>query len=262
MGRGTSGMATQERASKTEPDEPERDGTPGPARAVTALPPLENGDRLTRPEFERRYEAMPHLKKAELIEGVVYVPSPVRYEQHGRPNFGLETWLGVYSAATPGVMGASNTTVRLDLDNEVQPDVLLRLEEGGRSRISPDGYVEGAPELVVEVAASSASYDLHDKLRVYRRNGVQEYVVWRVLDGCLDWFALREGSYQRLEPDEAGVLRSEVFPGLWLAGPALLAGDLAAVLATLQEGLATPEHAAFVERLREALLQRHQLQQG
>ena len=147
-------------------------------------------------------------------------------------------------------MGASNTTVRLDLDTEVQPDVLLRLEQGGRSQIGADGYVEGAPELVVEVAASSASYDLHDKLRVYRRNGVQEYVVWRVVDRELDWFVLREGTYHRLESDQAGILRSVVFPGLWLAVPALLARDLAAVLAAVQVGLASPEHAVFLERLR------------
>lgn len=139
--------------------------------------------------------------------------------------------------------------MRLDL---VQPDVLLRLEQGGRSRIDAAGYVDGAPELVVEIAASSASYDLHDKLRVYRRNGVQEYVVWRVLDAELDWLVLRDGAYARLEPDEAGALQSALFPGLRLAVPALLAGDLAAVLATLQEGLASPEHATFVERLRQA----------
>ena len=239
-------MATRERASDAALTEPERSEPPAPA----ALP-LENGDRLTRAEFERRYEAMPRLKKAELIEGVVYVGSPVRYTQHGQPNFMIDAWLGVYSAGTPGTAGAGNTTVRLDLDNEPQPDALLRLERGGTSQIGPDGYVEGAPELAVEVAASSASYDLHDKLRAYRRNGVQEYLVWRVLDGELDWLVLREGSYERLRPDEAGVLRSEVFPGLWLNAPALLDGDLAAVLGTLQPGLATPEHAELVERLRQ-----------
>ena len=243
-------MAIRRRMSRSTPPETERSTTPLPATSSAVLPALENGDRLTRSEFERRYEAMPHLKKAELIEGVVYVGSPVRYTQHGQPNFDLETWLGVYRAATPGVFGAGNTTVRLDLDNEPQPDVLLRLDRGGRSRIDDDGYVDGAPELVVEVAASSASYDLHDKLRAYRRNGVPEYVVWRVLDGGLDWFVLRDGSYERLQPDDVGVLRSEVFPGLWLSVPALLAGDLAAVLATLQLGLAAPEHAAFVERQR------------
>ena len=131
----------------------------------------------------------------------------------------------------------------------------MRLEYGGRSEIGPDGYVEGAPELIVEVAASSASYDLHDKLRAYRRNGVQEYVVWRVLEGALDWLVLREERYERQEPDEGGVLRSEIFPGLWLNVEALLAGDMTAVLVTLQQGLASDEHAAFVARLRETASQ-------
>ncbi len=255
-------MATSERASEPQFSEPDPRGRTGRATPATLVPSLENGDRLTRPEFERRYEAMPRLKKAELIEGVVYVASPVRYTHHGRPSSDLETWLGVYRAGTPGTMTAGNTTVRLDLDTEVQPDALLRLEQGGSSRIDADGYVEGAPELAVEVAASGASYDLHDKLRAYRRNGVQEYVIWRVLDGEVDWLVLREGSYERLVPDEVSVLRSEVFPGLWLAVPALLAGDLAAVLATLQQGLATPEHAEFVDRLREALPERDQPPEG
>ena len=220
------------------------------AVGAPAVPPLENGDRLTRAEFERRYEAMPNVKKAELVEGVVYVGSPVRFLQHGRPDSDMQTWLGTYRVATPGVESGGNSTLRLDLDNEPQPDVLLRRATGGSSTTDDDGYVQGAPEFVVEIAASSASYDLHDKLRAYRRNGVQEYLVWRVLDGELDWLVLRAGVYERLQPDDAGVIRSEVFPGLRLAVPALLAGDAATVLATLQAGLASPEHAAFVERLR------------
>ncbi|MBW4651408.1 MAG: Uma2 family endonuclease [Kastovskya adunca ATA6-11-RM4] len=216
------------------------------------LPPLENGDRITRQEFERRYEAMSHVKKAELIEGVVYMASPVRITSHGRPHAQIMTCLGVYQAAIPGIDLADNATVRIDMDNEPQPHALLRLNEsvGGQSRISDDGYVEGAPELIVEVAASSAAYDLHDKLRVYRRNQVQEYLVWQVYDRRLDWFRFKEGEYVSLQPDEEGVVRSEVFLGLWLAVSALLKGDLAKVLSVLQEGLATSEHGAFVEQLR------------
>ncbi len=215
------------------------------------LPPLEPGDRLTRAEFERRYEAMPQLKKAELIEGVVYMPSPARFQRHGRPNAHLITWLGLYESATPGVEGGGNSTARLDLDNEPQPDALLLIDpaRGGQARISPDDYVEAAPELVGEVAASSASIDLNTKLHVYRRNGVREYIVWRVLDQEVDWFVLRAGQYERLAPDGAGILRSEVFPGLWLDPAALVRRDLARVLAVLQQGLASPEHAAFVARL-------------
>ena len=221
--------------------------------ALVELPPLESGDRLTRREFERRYQARPDIKKAELIEGVVYMPSPVRFATHGRPHSLVMTWLGTYWAATPGVQLADNTTVRLDLDNEVQPDALLRLEPvaGGHSRISEDDYIEGAPELIVEVTASSASYDLHDKLRVYRRNGVQEYVVWQVYDKRVDWFALTEGEYVPLTPDASSVIHSQVFPGLRLLVPALLEGDLTRVLDEQQKGLGTAEHATFVERLRE-----------
>ena len=224
-----------------------------PAQAAGALPPLENGDRLTRADFERRYEAMPHIKRAELIEGEVHMPSPVHHESHGRPHFILITWSGTYCAAAPGVTGSDNATLRLDLDNEPQPDILLRLElaAGGHSRISDDDYVEGAPELVVEVASSSVSIDLHRKKAVYRRNSVQEYLVWQTDDERVDWFELREGEYVPLasQEGEPGVLRSRVFPGLWLDVKALLAGDLAGVLAKLQQGLATEEHAAFVKRL-------------
>ena len=216
---------------------------------AAGVPHLENGDRLSRAEFERRYEAMPALKKAELIEGVVHVPSPVRITIHGRPHGLIMTWLGVYSAATPGVDLADNTTVRLDLDNEPQPDALLRIDDaaGGRSHVDADGYVEGPPELVVEVAASSAAIDRHTKLHVYRRNGVKEYLIWQVLDRRLEWFELRGSEYVALESDARGLVRSRVFPGLRLAVPALLDGDLAAVLAAQQAELGTDEHARFVE---------------
>ena len=220
--------------------------------ASTQPLPLENGDRLTRGEFERRYAARPDLKKAELIEGVVYMPSPVRAASHAEPHAAMLGWLGTYSASTPRVRVADNATVRLDLDNEPQPDALLRIdpEAGGRSRLSADDYVEGVPELIVEIAASSAAIDLHDKLRAYRRNGVQEYVVWRVLDRQIDWFVLSDDEYRPLSTDPAGMLESRAFPGLRLAVDALLEGDTARVLAELQNAMRTPEHAAFVAHLR------------
>ncbi|HAG80016.1 MAG TPA: hypothetical protein DCL61_02345 [Cyanobacteria bacterium UBA12227] len=221
------------------------------ANLTIQLPPLENGDRLTRHEFERRYEKMPHVKKAELIEGIVYMASPVRITYHGRPHAQVMAWLTAYWVATPGVDMGDNTTVRLDLDNEPQPDALLRIEPevGGNSRISDDDYIEGAPELVVEIAASSASYDLNDKLNVYRRNGVQEYIVWQIYENRLDWLSLQEGRYIALEPDEMGIIRSQVFPGLWLAVNELREGNLNEVLAVLQQGLQTVEHQEFVARL-------------
>jgi len=225
----------------------------GPSPEPT--PQLEPGDRLTRPEFERRYDAMPHLRKAELIEGFVYMPSPVRYRHHGRPHALLMGWLIHYEAATPGVLTADNSTARLDLDNEPQPDAVLLIDPacGGQARISEDDYIENAPELVAEVASSSVSIDLTTKLHVYRRNDVRDYVVWRVFDRAVDWFVLRNGQYERLGPDAEGLLRSETFPGLWLDVPALLRGDVASVLAAVQRGLTSLEHNAFVVRLSRAL---------
>jgi hypothetical protein len=215
------------------------------------IPPLENGDRLTRAEFERRYSAMPHLKKAELIEGVVYMPSPVRHQSHGRPHAHLIGWLVAYEAATPGVMVADNSTVRLDMDNEPQPDAILLIDPawGGQTRRSSDDYIEGGPELVAEIAASHVSQALNAKLTVYRRNGVREYIVWRVADQAIDWFVLRDSTFEPLALDANGWYRSTVFAGLWLDAPALVSGNLAQMLAVLQQGSASPEHAAFVARL-------------
>ena len=219
------------------------------------LPPLENGDRLTRSDFEQRYDAMPHVKKAELIEGIVYMPSPVRVRSHGKPHGQIMGWISMYSAATPGVDFADNTTLRLDPDNELQPDAVLWIDAaaGGHARVSDDDYLEGSPEPIVEVVASSASYDLHIKREVYRRNGVQEYVVWRVYDQQVDWFQLENGQYITVPVDAEGVLHSRVFPGLRLAVPALLSGDLGHVLVELQKGLASAEHQAFVETLTAAM---------
>jgi Uma2 family endonuclease len=216
--------------------------------AIISIIPLENGDRLTRDEFERRYAAMPHLKKAELIEGVVYVPAALRFKSHGQPHANIIGWLWFYKIATPKVELGDNVTVRLDLDNEPQPDAVL-LIEGGSARISSDDYIEGAPELVVEIAASSAAYDLYDKKRAYRRNGVREYLVWRVYDKQLDWFSLEAGEYIKLEQDNDGIIRSQVYPGLWLATSQLLSGKMNEVLAVLQQGLDSAEYQEFCQHL-------------
>ena len=206
---------------------------------TSIIPPLENGDRLTRYEFERRYAAMPNLKKAELIEGVVYVPAALRFGSHAEPHANIMGWLWFYKIATPGVRIGDNPTVRLDSDNAPQPDAILMLD-GGQATISSDDYVEGAPELVVEIAASSAAYDLYDKKRAYRRNGVREYLVWRVYENEIDWFYLESGEYIKLEADE-GIIRSQIFPGLWLAVDCLLSQEMEQVLAVLQRGLNSTE---------------------
>ncbi|MBD2615800.1 MAG: Uma2 family endonuclease [Nostoc sp. ZfuVER08] len=216
------------------------------------IPLLENGDKLTRYEFERRYNATPNLKKAELIEGIVYImPAALRFRSHGQPHGWILTWLGTYEVATSGVSLGVEPTVRLDLDNEPQPDAVLLInpKAGGQAKLSEDDYIEGAPELIVEIAASSVAIDLHAKKQAYRRNGVKEYIVWQVLDEKLSWFYLEQGEYLELATDSSGILRSRVFPGLWLAVAELLAGNMQSVLTILQTGLQSPEHAEFVQQL-------------
>ncbi len=212
--------------------------------------PLENGDRLSRESFEIRYKAMTRIKKAELIEGVVYM-SPLVRNFHSQAHGQIITWLGVYCAASPGVIMNVNTTVRLDTDNEAQPDALLRFESGGRSKISGDDIVSGAPEMIAEIVSSSASYDLHDKMNVYRRIRVQEYMVWLVHEKRVDWFHYNQGRYYPLWPDAEDIIQSEVFPGLRLSVADLLEGNLAAVLEKLQKGLGTKKHETFIQTLKE-----------
>lgn len=199
-------------------------------RRTTTCLPLESGDRLTRDEFERRYETRPDIKKAELVEGVVYVASPVRIPQHAEPHGDMVFWLKAYQALYPECRVADNGTVRLDEENEPQPDVMMFRNRPGR--IDDDDYLAGAPELVVEVSASSASYDLGPKMEAYRRNGVREYVVWQILEERIDWFRLTGGGYETVAPKD-GVLESAEFPGLRLNVVAMMAGDLAGVQAAL-----------------------------
>jgi Uma2 family endonuclease len=213
------------------------------------IPPLRHGDRMTREEFERRWDAMPDLKKAELIEGVVHMPPVAR--NHGTPHFNLISWLGLYQLLTPGTEGGDNTSIRFDDANMPQPDALLRILEthGGRSRVDADGYYDSGPELVAEVSRSTRFDDLGVKLPVYQRFGVPEYIVWRVDDRQVDWFVLSAGTYTPLQPGGDGVVRSLVFPGLWLDPAALVAGDSARLLAVAQQGHGSPEHSAFVREL-------------
>jgi Uma2 family endonuclease len=220
--------------------------------STPTIPPLVEGDRLSREEFHRRYLAMPHVKKAELIDGVVYMPSPVNHVVHGHPHGLTGAWIGTYFGHTPGVSFGIESTLQLEGDNEVQPDITLFTlrKEDGTNRLGRDGYIDGGPELAIEVAASSASRDRNAKMRVYRANGVREYIIWRTKDEAIDWFILRDGKYEPLALDE-GVYKSEAFPGLWLDTATMMRGDLLGVYAILHQGIATPEHAAFVERLRE-----------
>lgn len=205
---------------------------------------LESGDRLSRTEFHRRFSLLPRIKKAELVQGVVYVPSPARWDSHGEPQAVMSTWAGNYALSNPGVRVGTDVTVMLSAHDEVMPDfVLLRVPPPpGEARLTADDYVEGAPPLVGEIAASSVSYDLHDKKESYRRAGVKEYVVWRVLDNAFDWFRLVDGAYVAVAPDASGIIESAVFPGLRLNVAKLLAKDFAGALgiAPSTEEKATP----------------------
>jgi Uma2 family endonuclease len=193
-------------------------------------------------------------RKLFVVHNHVYASSDY-VKKHGAPQSDMVAWLRYYAAYTPGVETGDNTTVRLDLDNEPQPDVVLRIlpEAGGQTTDSADDYIEGAPELAAEVASSSASYDLHQKKNVYRRNGVREYLVWVTEEPQLHWWELHDGQYVPLEPDVQGLIKSRAFPGLWLEVAALLRRDFARVLEVVGQGVASPEHGAFVARLAVAL---------
>jgi Uma2 family endonuclease len=214
---------------------------------------LENGYHLSAFEFLRRYEACPEIIKAELVNGIVYMASPVRFDLHGMPDSLVQTWLGHYCLATAGVRSAANSTVRLSSDDVVQPDGLLLIppESGGSARPDDKGYLLGPPELIVEIAASTVSLDAREKFASYRRAGVREYLLWRTADAEIDWWVLEQDEYRPLSPTPKGVLCSKIFPGLWLDTAALLAGDGKRVITILDEGLSTPEHADFVAKLQQ-----------
>jgi hypothetical protein len=208
---------------------------------------LHNGDRMTRAEFHRIYERMPPGFKAELIGGIVYVASPLKVH-HGANHLPLGSLLWTYETRTPGVQSGDNATVLLGEESEPQPDLYLRIlpEYGGQSRTTKKGFITGAPELVAEIAYSSRAIDLHAKRHDYGRHGVREYLVLSLREKRLYWFDLRAG--RELQPDADGVIRIHSFPGLWIDVASLLARD-GRIAAVLEQGLATPEHAAFVASL-------------
>lgn len=217
----------------------------------TRIPPLENGDCLTRTEFERRYAQDPHIHKAELIEGVVHVASPLRFQYHAEPHSRLHGWLWTYQVSTPLAWIGIEPTIRLGEDNELQPDIVLFLDEkaGGNVKIDNEGYLTGIPELVVEISASSASIDLNHKKKVYQQNGIPEYIVWSVFENELTWFQLQAGTYQIFRMDPDGIIRSHIFPGLWLDIQSLLDRKMDRVLHILNQGIQSPDHERFTKTL-------------
>jgi hypothetical protein len=229
------------------------------------IPPLRDGDRMDADEFIRRYEADPVAYSAELLQGVVHITRwrefqngkemivpPISAEGHSLPDNHLQTWLGVYSAHTLGVQSLGPTTTILPSKTTgLEPDSVLRVlpTHGGSSTIGTDKFIHGAPELLAEISFTSGARDFGKKFDAYQADGVPEYLIWRTAEKEVHWFALKRKKYVALKPHADGTLRSVVFPGLWLDVTALLANDMAKVLATLQQGIASPEHAAFVAKL-------------
>src|SRR5262245_17339810 len=211
------------------------------AETTEKLPPLINGDRLDQKTVHARYEAMPSHVRAELIGGIVYRPSPLK-PPHGRTGPQTLGWLILYEAATPGVETYENTTSILDEQSEPQPDAFLIVSPAlsGQMRLNEDGYLEGAPEFVAEIAYGSESIDLHGKKDDYERTGVKEYLVVALRQQRVHWFILRDGRYHNHPPGADGIYRSEVFPGLWLDPAALLRLDALRIKQVLDQGLATP----------------------
>lgn len=215
----------------------------------STLLPLLPGMRLSREEFLRRWEAMPELKRAELIDGVVHMPSPVS-NPHARFDFAVHGWLYAYLSRTPGCQGGNSATWLMDTAAP-QPDshLLVLPEYGGQARSEPP-YLVGAPELAVEICYTSQAQDLGPKLALYQRAGVREYLTVLLDESRVVWRArAASGVFEVIAADADGLLRSRVFPGLWLNPAALLAEDAQALLGALQQGLASPEHAAFVAEL-------------
>jgi Uma2 family endonuclease len=214
------------------------------------LPPLENGDHLDQPTFHARYEAMPEDCRAELVGGIVYFAPPRRFP-HSRAQVLVSRWLGDYSEETPGTEALISNTQILGPDSEPEPDgcLFIRPEYGGQVHVDEDEYVSRAPELIVEVSSSAESIDLNRKKLDYQKAGVREYVVLALRTQQVFWFVRQRGKYREVALPADGIFRSRAFPGLWLDAEAILRSDCRRVLAALRQGLATPEHAAFVARL-------------
>ncbi len=213
---------------------------------------LVEGMRLDQPTFHALYEAMPPGTRAELIDGVVYMPSPVGLE-HGEAHIPVIVWLDYYAENTPGVQAVANATTILGWKSESQPDGLLRIlpEHGGRTS-SEHGFLQGAPELAVEVSKATRYVDLGPKLADYERGGVLEYVVRAIDPDEIYWFRQDQGALSQYSNNDDGLFRSTVFPGLWLDPIALLSGDRRRIRAVIDQGCASPEHAAFLARLARA----------
>jgi Uma2 family endonuclease len=214
------------------------------------VPSLENGDHLDQKTFHARYLAMRENKRAELIGGIVYMPSPQKIP-HGRYQYRVLRWLGEYAENTPGTEVLVNSTSILGDESEPEPDGCLYIspECGGQTAEDSDGFLVGAPELLAEIAWSTESIDLNAKKTDYEKAGVREYIVVALRMKRVFWFIRRRSKFRELTAGADNVYRSEVFPGLWLDPAALLSGDSKRILAVVRQGIASPEHAVFYSQI-------------
>lgn len=220
---------------------------------IVAPAELVTGQRMNVAEFLSRWEDLPDLKNAELIDGVVYVPSPVSLD-HGSRDAQIIWWLSQYAYATPGCKCGDNSTW-LMLDSAPQPDSYLRIlpAYGGQSR-DEGKYSAGGPELIVEICLTSTEVDFGPKLALYQRAGVSEYVTLELFKKRIVWRVLKDTVYLAQSAPADGILRSHVFPGLWLDVAAFWQDDGTKMSAALNAGLSTADHQRFVEALRVRLL--------
>ena len=226
--------------------------TASPASPERIIPPLRDGDRLDREEFHRRYEAMGEGAWAELIDSVVHLDRVPGDYTSGRTRATLSGWIGSYRLHTPNLQAAIHLTTFVDTRNVFQPAVSLMRSDTARQRLGKDGYLRGSPDFACEVReGGDGCVDLNAKRLAYEQAGLGELLVvlldkpWRVR-----WLSLVHGAFADVHPDPAdGLFKSRVFPGLWLDVDALFADDLQRLSAAVERGCATPEHAAFVERL-------------
>ena len=205
------------------------------SRPAAACPPLAAGDVLSADQYWARYAASPPGIAAERINRKVYLMSPLKAATHGDPHALLSLWLGTYASEVGGLIVSDNPTIRLNVDNDPQPDLCMR-RVGGKSRLDEDGYLVGTPEMVLEVAASSASYDLGEKREIYEAAGVQEYLVYEAFQGAIHWWRLAEDRFVMIGL-QSGLYRSNQFPGLWLDPDALRQHDSRRLLRALGQGL-------------------------
>ncbi len=211
---------------------------------------LENGDHMTQAEFHEFYKSYPKHVKFELIGGIVYRAAPVPW-YHNTYRSAVNFVLGLYLAGTPGIELGANATIILGEQSEPQPNLALRLlpEYGGRSKLNDEQYLEGAPELLAEIAYSDRVLELHEKKQDYQQAGALEYVVLDIENQELYWFDFRSNAV--IAPRQ-GVYRSRAFPGLWIDAPALLALDSTRLVTVVRQGLAHRSHTVFVKRLEAA----------